>query len=670
MTQIYTSDNSTNGFDATTLSSLPSGWTAVSGTWAVKNTAANLISAHTHDFEDTSQGASSIDDTALYTGNGTAADMDVTYAQVIPQGGYTAGVGVTSLGCYVRSDSGNNNGYLFIFGYAAGFNCLLFKKVSGALTSIASAVAMPFTPTAGTIILTRVVALGTFIGAKVWRSVDAEPGSWTISATDSSVTAAGYAGLRCTQQVTSVQANCSDFNVDNIASSGNVLTTYSPATIAASGGNITVSGTYTGTAPSAADVSIDGGTYNALSSFTATGGNFSGTITAPTNGIHSLDVRDHNNTTHTDPGLYIVTGSSAGSTSIAPNNAGLVYSPYNWNVGSSNAITAQPGAYFKTLFTGTTCVLNFSVSNMQSPASQIWWRIDNNSSWTQASVAATVSLTIPSVTLSNSDIPYHLLEVIYKGQDPASGANAWDPTTTGTLVNFTGLTLDSASSVAAPSKLSKNILIYGDSITEGVRTAGESASPTPSQNDAQQGWAYQLGKMLGAEVGIVGSGGCGYTATFRGVPALSTAYNLLYSGQSRSFSPVPDLTIINHGVNDGGASSGTITTAVTTVLNGLLAAFSGKQIIALAPLPATYTGSSTVRSAIQAAITNISNGRLVWVDTPGVFSTTYGADSLNIHPSGPNDQGLIAPQIAELLRPYLVTGPVGRIEQFGRGSPY
>jgi len=98
MSLIYTSDNSTNGFDATTLNSLPSGWTAVSGTWAVKNTAANLISAHVHDFEDTSQGASSIDDTALYTGNGTAADMDVTFAQVVPVGGYSGG-NLTSLGC-------------------------------------------------------------------------------------------------------------------------------------------------------------------------------------------------------------------------------------------------------------------------------------------------------------------------------------------------------------------------------------------------------------------------------------------------------------------------------------------------------------------------------------------------------------------------------------------
>lgn len=658
MTQIYTSDNSTTGFDATTLSSLPSGWTAVSGTWAVKNTSANLIPAHTHDFEDTSQGASSIDDTALYTGNGTAADMDVTYAQVIPVGGYVPGVAVTSLGCYVRSDSGNANGYLFIFGYAAGFNCLLFNKLSGTLTSIASAVPMPFTPTAGTIVLTRMVALGTFIGAKIWRSTDAEPGSWTISATDSSVTAAGYAGLRCTQQVPSTQANCSDFNVGSIASSGNVLTTYSPATISVSGGNITVSGTYTGSAPSAADVSIDGGSYNALGSFTAGTGNFSGTITAPTNGIHSLDVRDHTNTTHTDSGIYIVTGGSGGSTSIAPNNAALIYSPYNWHLAAGNAITVQPGAYFKTLFTGTTCVLKFSVTNMQSPASQIWWRIDYKE-WTYANVAATVSLTIPTDTVSNSDIPYHFLEVIYKGQDPASGANAWDPTATGTAVNFTGLTLDSGATVVGPTPLAKNILIYGDSITEGVRTVGESASPTPVQNDAQQGWAYMLGQMLGAEVGVVGCGGCGYTATFRGVPALSTAYNLLYSGQSRTFSPVPDLTVINHGVNDGGASSGTITTAVTTVLNGLLGAYATKPIIALAPLPPTYTGSSTVRSAIQTAISNIGNARVTWVDTPSVFDITKGADSLNVHPAGPNNQAFIAPAVAALLSPYFGGGTSG-----------
>ena len=659
MSLIYTSDNSTNGFDATTLNSLPSGWTAVSGTWAVKNTAANLISAHVHDFEDTSQGASSIDDTALYTGNGTAADMDVTFAQVVPVGGYSGG-NLTSLGCYVRSDIANSNGYLFIFGQVAGLQCLLFKKVGGSLTGIGTAVAMPFTPAAGQIILTRFQCIGTAIRAKIWLSTGAEPTSWTISATDGSITAAGYAGLRVTQQVASVQANCSDFNVDSIASSSDNLTTLAPTSIAASGGNMTVSGTYSGTAPTAADLSIDGGSYAALSGFSASAGVFSGTVAAPAGGIHSLDVRDHNNTTHTDAGIYIVTVPA--TTAIAPNDAGLVYSPYNWNVTSTHAITVQPGAYFKTLFTGNTCVLNFDTSHMQSPASQIWWRIDD-SKWVSAAVAATVSLTIPAVMSGNSDVPCHLLEVIYKGQDPSGTANSWDPASTGTAVNFTGLTIDYAASVAAPAVLSRNILVYGDSITEGVRTAGESASPTPGQNDAQMGWAYQLGKLLGAEVGVVGCGGTGYTNSYRGVPACSSSYNLIYSGQSRTFSPAPDLTVVNHGVNDGGASGSSITTAATTVFNGLLGAFAAKPIVALAPLPPSYSGASTVRSAIQTAITNIGNARLSWVDTPGVFNTAKGADSLSVHPSGPNNQGLIAPAIAELLRSslYPATGgsPVG-----------
>jgi lysophospholipase L1-like esterase len=332
--------------------------------------------------------------------------------------------------------------------------------------------------------------------------------------------------------------------------------------------------------------------------------------------------------------------------SAAPNNAAMVYSPYNWNIGGAAAITANAGAYFRTLFgSSSTCALNFDVTGMVSPTSEIWSRIDNGA-WTQAVVGATVSLNIPAITLGNADVPYHLLEVVVKSTTETQ--NRWNAGNS-TRVVFKGLTLDAGAALLAPLKAPKNLLIYGDSITEGVRTLGESASNDTDRNDAMMGWAYRLGALLGAEVGVVGFGASGLSVTGSGnVPVLGSSYGLLYAGVSRSFSPVPDMVIFNEGTNDGGNNT---VAAMTAVLNGILTACPGTVVAVLRP----FDGNQAAN--LQAAIAACSNQAAChYVDTTGFFNTSYGVDSLGLHPSGPNDLGLIAPQLAGALRPLLSPG--------------
>jgi hypothetical protein len=62
----------------------------------------------------------------------------------------------------------------------------------------------------------------------------------------------------------------------------------------------------------------------------------------------------------------------------------------------------------------------------------------------------------------------HLLEVIVKSTTETN--SRWTPQNT--AVVFTGLTLDAQATVRLPQRKRYNILIYGDSITEGVRTLG------------------------------------------------------------------------------------------------------------------------------------------------------------------------------------------------------
>jgi lysophospholipase L1-like esterase len=438
---------------------------------------------------------------------------------------------------------------------------------------------------------------------------------------------------------TSASGTSSSFTVSSAATIS--VTTPGPQI---AGQSMTVSGSYTGTAPTGINYEFDSSGYVAASSPTIGGGTWSFTVTAPAFGSHTISVQEANSTSTTAT-------SGSFNVNVAPNNAAIAYSPYTWNVTGAAASTIDAGAYFRTLFSGASCTLNFNVANMATPASEIWWRIDDGP-WTEAAVAATVALSIPSTTASNADVPYHLLEVVVKSTTQT--ANRWNSvgSATGTAVIFTGLTLASGAAVVAPLTAPLDILCFGDSITEGVRALGESAANDTDQNDALLSWAYRLGQLLGAEVGLVGFGSLGLSVTGSGnVPILGSSYSLLYAGQARSFSPTPNLVVINIGTND---STTNTVAAMTGLLNGLISACPGTPIAVLRP----FNGNQAAN--LQSAITACNAPtQCHWIDTTGFFSTTYGSDSLNLHPSGPNGVGRIAPQVAAVLRP-LVAGSTAK----------
>jgi lysophospholipase L1-like esterase len=98
-----------------------------------------------------------------------------------------------------------------------------------------------------------------------------------------------------------------------------------------------------------------------------------------------------------------------------------------------------------------------------------------------------------------------------------------------------------------------NILVYGDSITEGVLALGGSQKFDTDHNDASVVYSYVLGGLLGAEIGVIGFG---YNALTHpgsgGVAPLGQAWNQLWDGVPRNFStPKPDLIVLNEGTNDG-----------------------------------------------------------------------------------------------------------------------
>lgn len=718
MTIYYTSNNGSTGFDVTTSGTLPSSWASKTGTWQVGTT--QLVGSHTRSFGSTTHGdgdaalltgISAVADMQVSFSQkipgltatmapmlGVLLRMDTGYANgyaiLVDQtgtlgalrfllfkrvgGSFTflssssaiAGITFASTDTVtLRAQAQGTTISMKLWPTriaepaawqfsatdsaitAAGY-CGLYYALDGAgaasmaVTDVvvsdlpAVVVATPGTMVAGG----AMTVSGTYAGQDP-PGLNFQFDSAGYSAAASPTIAAGAFSFTATapaagSHTVSVQETN---NTAITGTSGSFTTATGAVTVTTPGGvlsgqSMTVSGTYSGAVPSGLNYRFDSAGYVAASGATIGGGTYSFTVIAPGFGPHTVSVQEANATS--------ITATSGGfSANVAPNDAAIAYSPYNWNIQSTAATTANAGAYLRVLFTGGTCALAFDVTAMASPATQIWWRIDNGP-WTQATLAASIACTVPAATAGNADVPYHLLEVVVKAMTETQ--NRWNAGTSTRLV-FTGIGLAAGAAVLAPLTAPLRVLAYGDSITEGVRTLGETAASDTDRNDAAMGWAYRLGALLGAEVGVVGFGAQGLSVAGSGnVPVLGSSWNAQYAGASRGFSAVPDLVVINIGTNDGATNT---VVAMTALLNNLISTCPARPIAVLRP----FNGAQAAN--LQAAIAACSNPAACrWVDTTGFFNTAFGADALNLHPSGPNNTARVAPLIAAALRPFLAGG--------------
>lgn len=326
-------------------------------------------------------------------------------------------------------------------------------------------------------------------------------------------------------------------------------------------------------------------------------------------------------------------GSARATTTILPNNAGILYSPYTWQVSSSVAISGTPGSYLRTLFTGSSLQITVDTSTAVAPCAQYWYRVDGTiGTWTKSDICtATTTVTMPTQTTTYA---YHLLEIINKSKDFVSAPNSWTPPTQ-TSLNITGLVLDAGGTVTLPGRRKYNIIVYGDSITEGVRTISQNS--TPDGDDASVEWSYNLGPVLDAEVGVVGWGAQGWVTTGTGAP-FNTSWNFYLAGQSRVFTPAPDMVVINEGQNFS------VTAAqCEAVLNAMFAVMPNTRIVLMRP----FSGNNA--AAILACSTGTSiPGQTYYMDTTGFYGgAADGGDG--VHPTGPDAVGVLTPLVAAPL---------------------
>lgn len=398
---------------------------------------------------------------------------------------------------------------------------------------------------------------------------------------------------------------------------------------------ISANGTITGSVTANLSSSPDGAyspTSVAISSASPTA---TATYTPATAGTKTL--------TATDAAASLTAGSTTTTASSAAtfDQTAVLFSPGNWNVGTSNAKTINDGAYFKTIFAGTSMVLSFDMSGSSGVATKLVYRVDGVGAWVTVDLAASITVTMPSETAA---LATHSIEVYVAQTSEASPR--WTPQNTAVIL--TGITL-STGGLTLPASRAMKGLWFGDSIQCGVNTIGSTGDSTLRGRE-QLAYPFLVSEGLGVDFGVVAFGGQGWATLGSGaVPVFPSTYGLLWNGgPARSFAGL-DFIVINQGQNDG---TGATTTQVTTVLNSLIAATDRRtKIIVLEPLSGKQNANLIAGIAATTAPSRITYINTFTGVTPVWFNSANSADG--VHPYGFEHRNSIAPKCLAALRPLI-----------------
>ncbi len=355
-----------------------------------------------------------------------------------------------------------------------------------------------------------------------------------------------------------------------------------------------------------------------------------------------------------DPSNVVSSAAQAdsGYLEVLPSNDGILFSPYNWDVTDARALTPCAGAYFRTMVEDATGVeLRFDVSSMPANATQILYRV-NGGAWVAAAVAAGVTVAFPAPA-SGVTWKRNLLEVLVKSS--TEGANRW-ASPYATAVKLTALRLQRPAGAPAPKLLlpqrrSLQLLVIGDSITEGINTLSASGDTT-ARSSALYSYAYLLGEALGAEVGVVGFGRLGVVVGGNGsVPAAPTSWDLIAADLPRPLDrPTPDLVIVNLGTNDknNNVTPAAFHSAYVGMVGDMLSSLPEKsRVLLMRPFGGHYG-----LSAYQDVAAAVADPRRVGViDTTGWWQTSEAPDG--VHPFGWIAEQKLSGLLAGAVRPHL-----------------
>ncbi len=493
-----------------------------------------------------------------------------------------------------------------------------------------------------------------YVNGVATTGVDA--GSCSISGAPTGTNANIRIGLR-PDNVVKMDGSMDDMRIFNWSlSSQNVTDLYNegfpinafPTTVNMNitGNVITLSGTgtsWTAGTPGTPTFTLSGGTGASITSQT---------ITDATHATITLNAGSATGAlTITDPSTSATTSvtvvHSYATTAVTDSN--WKFSPYGWysngngSLGANNIVgnstyaqAVNPGAYFKVNFTGTTVKLAVDTSSLAGVAKQlprIRYSIDGGATVDYQLLSGDTQITLGQ----NLSLTTHTLVVWFLSSD--AYISRWNGHTS---LKITGLVLDEGFSTSAPTLLTKRLLVFGDSITEGAWILGDHTDLTNYSNyeESVSSYSYGLASDLNAEYGNIAFGGQSWETAFNAdIPLFPSAWNYYYSTNSRLvsglFSPVPDYIVVNMGTN-GGLSSASVVTNWLTLLR--TAAGSSAKIFVL--IPFNQGGLANITSGFNSYISGSSdaNAFLINLGSNGVtYSTTiptYSYDGLHPNVAG------------------------------------
>src|SRR5436190_19215278 len=496
-------------FESDSVGSLPAGWTAVVGTWAIGTiepaTGSKTLVNTSNVFKDLIR----------YTGVSASADQVFSIiTRAITQN-------YNSFGVMARLNPSGKSGYAVSleYGETAGEYTIQISKQddTGAISLISSRIIISGSITTGSYYNVEIKAIGSTIEGRFWPSGGSRPATASVSVVDTTYTS-GLPGLLRINALAGGNDG-SNRSIDSFVISD---TTVASTIVLFDGPTSGASGS-----PSSSFTVSTDGSVSSNFVVTMSDGGAGGTFTPATVTLTSASPTK----------TFTYTPSSGGTKTISvTNNAGLAndtpmsysaiansltdshvfYSPYNWDFVSGKKSTTCAGAYIKFSVTGTTSVA-LTFDNSGGGNSTIRWQI-NGGSWanTQTLTGASPVVTISGIT---SGATTELKIVI----DSVGLTDRWTgPSSAAILTNINV----GSGTLLNPTLKSKRSLYYGDSITEGQNTQAGNI------NSAVDSSVRLLMDLLDSEYGAVGYGFQGYVHTGTGnVPGFNTSYSSFSNGR-------------------------------------------------------------------------------------------------------------------------------------------
>jgi lysophospholipase L1-like esterase len=299
--------------------------------------------------------------------------------------------------------------------------------------------------------------------------------------------------------------------------------------------------------------------------------------------------------------------------SIKPNNSKLVFSPYNWLIDETKAISNCNGSYLKFKFTGTSIEFKFDISNYSTQFPKFKYVLDNKT--TSTITVNTNNLVINNLTDSEHEF-FGYIDYLETTID------RWNTPISSLILKE--IVLDDNRELLTVTKYATNTLLLGDSITEDTVSFSNS-------------YSYYLLTSLPTELGVIAFSGLGFAIAPSGnnVPTANTVIDNYYNNKTRlvgnKLNPIPNTVIVNLGTNDGfnNVNTNTIKIAIESLITKLIS-YGNKdtKVIFLIPFGG-YCKTEITQLANKYKLETIDLNEYVGLDNTGnSFKSTDG-----VHPN-------------------------------------